>query len=384
IYNIETFLDKVLSEQELKKNVISKIGKFCFTWNKEHKKKYLTPMEIVKNEMSYRYMDKKYKEAFKSIGVSKDIQWVSIDGTEEILPNPYYYFNDENFCGDLKITCLTSYAHGDFQGDNVIITEEKPIIIDFSDLLKDCNVFHDLRCLEAITLGDYLDIYEVKHRQQWLKVCKSVSQDILKVDIPDGKGMSLLRELMPLLRESLKIIVSDMRNVSYNPSFFVAGVAAGLINMRKFTDIDKKRAAFIYAAYNLKSMLKDKMVNMYKPSLDSCMVFNWVKGNKANKLINLKELNVEMGVGKVDLDISGNYKNNVKVDIQGGVGEATVYLPKSIGVKIKAEKGVGAVNANGFIVEGENIYKNSQYGKSKNSIEVNIEAGVGAINIKQK
>ncbi len=39
IYNIETFLDKVLSEQELKKNVISKIGKFCFTWNKEHKKK---------------------------------------------------------------------------------------------------------------------------------------------------------------------------------------------------------------------------------------------------------------------------------------------------------------------------------------------------------
>ena len=118
IYNIETFLDKVLSEQELKKNVISKIGKFCFTWNKEHKKKYLTPMEIVKNEMAYRYMDKKYKEAFKSIGVSKDIQWVSIDGTEEILPNPYYYFNDENFWGDLKITCLTSYAHGDFRNNN--------------------------------------------------------------------------------------------------------------------------------------------------------------------------------------------------------------------------------------------------------------------------
>lgn len=60
--------------------------------------------------------------------------------------------------------------------------------------------------------------------------------------------------------------------------------------MRKFMDIDKKRAAFIYAAYNLKSMLKDKMVNMYNPSLDSCMIFNWVKGNQANKLINLKEL----------------------------------------------------------------------------------------------
>lgn len=81
-------------------------------------------------------MDEKYKEAFKSIGVSKDIQWVSIDGTEEILPNPYYYFNDENSWRDLKITCLTSYAHGDFQGDNVIITEEKPIIIDFLICLR--------------------------------------------------------------------------------------------------------------------------------------------------------------------------------------------------------------------------------------------------------
>ncbi|MCJ8171730.1 toast rack family protein [Clostridium botulinum] len=100
--------------------------------------------------------------------------------------------------------------------------------------------------------------------------------------------------------------------------------------------------------------------------------------------INLKELNVEMGVGKLDLDISGNYKNNVKVDIQGGVGEATVYLSKSMGVKIKAEKGVGTINANGFIVEDGNIYKNSQYGKSKNNIDVNIEAGVGAINIKEK
>lgn len=39
--------------------------------------------------------------------------------------------------------------------------------------------------------------------------------------------MSLLRELMPLLRENLKIIVSDMRNVSYNPSFLLQGLQQG-------------------------------------------------------------------------------------------------------------------------------------------------------------
>ncbi len=36
------------------------------------------------------------------------------------------------------------------------------------------------------------------------------------------------------------------------------------------------------------------------------------------------------------------------------------------------------------MVEDGDIYKNSQYGKSKNNIDVNIEAGVGAINIKEK
>jgi len=55
IYNSDTFLDKILSEGELKDSIISTITKFLFTWNKEHVKKYLSPMDIVKKELSYRY-----------------------------------------------------------------------------------------------------------------------------------------------------------------------------------------------------------------------------------------------------------------------------------------------------------------------------------------
>lgn len=42
IYKSETFLDKVLNEDELKDNIISKISKFLFCWNREHKKKYVS------------------------------------------------------------------------------------------------------------------------------------------------------------------------------------------------------------------------------------------------------------------------------------------------------------------------------------------------------
>lgn len=293
IYKTETFLDKVLNEDELKDNIISAMTKFIFTWNKEHNKKYLSPTDIIKNELSYRYMDKKYVQAFNEIGVSKNIQWVSIDSTDEILPNPYYYFNEKDVWNGKKVTCLTSYAHGDFQGDNIIITENKPIIIDFCDMLEDCNIFHDLRYLESITLGDYLEIDNENDKKLWKKVCRSLSGGILEIDVPNGKGMSLLRQLMPKLRENLKLVVSDNRNTLYNPSFYLAGTACGLINLRKYKDVNKRKSAFLYAAYNLKMFLKDEAVNMYEPRLDSCMVLNWINQAKENEIIVLQPVNLK-------------------------------------------------------------------------------------------
>jgi len=291
IYNSETFLDKVLNEDELKNNIVSTITKFLFTWNKDHVKQNMSPMDIVKNELSYRYMDSKYIQAFESIGVDKNIKWISLDGTDILLPNPYYYFNNKNVWDSLKVICLTSYAHGDFQGDNIIITENKPVIIDFCDLLEDCNVFHDLRYLESITLGDCLEIDKGSDRELWSKVCESSSGGITEVELPNGKGMSLLRQLISKLRENVKLIVCDSRNSLYDPSFHLAGAACGLINLRKYTSVNKKKAAFIYAAFNLKNFLKDEAVNMYDPKLDSCMVLNWKNQKIGNSLVVLEPTN---------------------------------------------------------------------------------------------
>jgi len=290
IYNSDTFLDKILNEDDLKDNIISTITKFLFTWNKEHVKKNLSPMDIIKNELSYRYMDNKYVQAFESIGIDKNIKWISLDGTDILLPNPYYYFNDKNVWGNLKVTCLTSYAHGDFQGDNIIITENKPIIIDFTDLLEDCNIFHDLRYLESITLGDCLNFDKESDRELYSKVCDSLSCGIIDVEIPQGRGMSLLRQILSKLRENVKLIVNDSRNSLYDPSFHLAGTACGLINMRKFTNLNKKKAAFIYAAFNLKMLLSDEAVDMYNPKLDSCTVFNWLANKKGNNLVILQPI----------------------------------------------------------------------------------------------
>lgn len=291
IYNAETFLDKVINEDELKDAVMAKLTKFIFTWNKEHEKKFLSPIDIVRNELSYRFMDKKFVKAFHELGIDNDVKWISIDGTDVILPNPYYFFSNEEIWEGLKVTCLTSYAHGDFQGNNIMITENKPIIIDFCDVLEDCNVFHDIRYLESITLSDYMEFDTPFQRELWMKICKCVTEQIHEVDIPRGKGMSLLRQLVPKFRENIKLVVSDNRNVLYNPSFYLAGVSCGFINMRKIKDKVKRKAALIYAAYNLKMFLSDEAVSKYNPQLDSCMTLPWIELNEESCRIKLVSMN---------------------------------------------------------------------------------------------
>jgi predicted membrane protein len=54
-----------------------------------------------------------------------------------------------------------------------------------------------------------------------------------------------------------------------------------------------------------------------------------------------------MGAGKTTVDLTGDYAKSFDVSIQGGVGEATVLLPSDVGVKAKAEGGLGKINAEG-------------------------------------
>ena len=94
----------------------------------------------------------------------------------------------------------------------------------------------------------------------------------------------------------------------------------------------------------------------------------------------LTKLNVQMGAGSVTADLRGNWKNDLDAHIQGGVGGATIYLPKNVGVEVHAQGGIGSVNAHGMQKDGDR-YVNDAYGKSSNTIELHIEGGVGSIDL---
>jgi hypothetical protein len=96
--------------------------------------------------------------------------------------------------------------------------------------------------------------------------------------------------------------------------------------------------------------------------------------------LTLTGLDLQMGAGETTVDLTGDYGRGFDASIEGGVGEATVLVPSEVGVRVRAEGGLGKINAEGFRREGQ-AYVNDAYGDSDVTLDVDVQGGVGQINL---
>jgi len=96
--------------------------------------------------------------------------------------------------------------------------------------------------------------------------------------------------------------------------------------------------------------------------------------------LTVRSLEVEMGVGQLDLDLRGNPKQSYDVRIRGGVGEAVVHLPSEAGIEADAEGGLGSVQASGLRHDGSRYY-NDAWENAKTRIHLDIQGGIGSIRL---
>jgi hypothetical protein len=94
----------------------------------------------------------------------------------------------------------------------------------------------------------------------------------------------------------------------------------------------------------------------------------------------LRSVDIEMGVGELKLDLRGVPTRSYDVRIRGGVGEATVHLPKDVGIVADAKGGIGGVNVTGLRKE-DGRYVNDAAATAKTKIHLDISGGVGNINL---
>lgn len=99
--------------------------------------------------------------------------------------------------------------------------------------------------------------------------------------------------------------------------------------------------------------------------------------------IQLSSLSIDSGVGESIIDLSGDWSNSFKADLDLGVGDVTLILPKGTGAKLKVSKGIGSLDAKGFISQGDQVYVNEAYADADVIIDIQIDIGVGQVTVEQ-
>ena len=94
----------------------------------------------------------------------------------------------------------------------------------------------------------------------------------------------------------------------------------------------------------------------------------------------LSRLELNMGAGETTIDLTGDWKKDLSAQIHGGVGKATIRLPRDVGVHVVARGGLGSINASDFQKQGD-AYVNDVYGKSPVTLQIEVEGGVGEIDL---
>lgn len=96
--------------------------------------------------------------------------------------------------------------------------------------------------------------------------------------------------------------------------------------------------------------------------------------------MSVRRLEISMGAGELKLDLNGPWDTDLDAHIQGGVGQATVRLPRQVGVRVKASGGIGGISAQGLRMH-EGYYVNDAYDKPGVRLRIDISGGVGQINL---
>ena len=87
-----------------------------------------------------------------------------------------------------------------------------------------------------------------------------------------------------------------------------------------------------------------------------------------------------MGAGNLRLDLRGTPAKDYSVRIRGGVGDATVYLPKDVGITARATGGLGDISATGLRKSGD-LYVNDSSETARVKIRLDIQGGVGSLKL---
>lgn len=96
--------------------------------------------------------------------------------------------------------------------------------------------------------------------------------------------------------------------------------------------------------------------------------------------LNLEELGVNAGVGRVALDFSGALRRDVDVEVDMGLGALELKVPEGVGVRLEKDSFLTSIDADGFD-RRDGVYYSSNWESAERRIRVHVKAAFGSISV---
>ena len=96
--------------------------------------------------------------------------------------------------------------------------------------------------------------------------------------------------------------------------------------------------------------------------------------------LSLSGLDITLGAAQGTIDLSGEWAHDLDVTIDAGASNISVLLPKGVGVRIVVDRGPTVIDTQGLTQDGD-VYTNAAYGVSGVTLQIDLQAGIGMINL---
>ena len=93
------------------------------------------------------------------------------------------------------------------------------------------------------------------------------------------------------------------------------------------------------------------------------------------------ELVINAGIGEISVDLTGRWKNDLKGEINGGIGTLNLILPRDVGVRLDVQGGLGAVDVPTDFQRDGQTYTSAHYDEDAHRLNLDIKAGMGSIEV---
>jgi len=96
--------------------------------------------------------------------------------------------------------------------------------------------------------------------------------------------------------------------------------------------------------------------------------------------LNTADLSVSAGVGRVRLELTGDWRENATVEVQMGLGSLELVVPEGLGVRLVRETFLTSLDSEGLVKRGE-AYYSPDWESAQRRVTVDVNAAFGSIKV---